>query len=426
MPQLHGHRDEGGYPLDTPTQIFDCSLDKTQLRDIIESLPEAVSYYDNYERLVLFNSKTLKCLPALADKYTEGTKLEEILRAGVERGVFLVEAGTDEDWIQQLLAYHRNPEGHIEQVTGDNRKFRIVKQRTAAGGVVGIWSDVTEIRNIDQTLEDSFDKVNAYLSELNASKAAIERQAAELAALAENEALLNKRLQYEIEVKNKLFSIIAHDLRSPFNSLLGMTQMMSQLADSLSKEKLVTYANGVNEAGTQVFTLLQNLLDWSRLQMEGVTSEPEIIPLRDVAQEVVNLFKATALEKDIELNVTMPTTPAYAQQYMVQTVLRNLLSNAIKFTPSGGWVALTLHRAGDMVEVTVSDTGVGMPPERAAEIFKLTQSQTTAGTAGEQGTGLGLPLCKDMVERNGGRIWMVSQPGAGSQVHFTLPAQAGR
>jgi signal transduction histidine kinase len=233
----------------------------------------------------------------------------------------------------------------------------------------------------------------------------------------------NEALRYEVGVRNRFFSIISHDLKSPFTSLLGMTQTMSQLADSFSKEKLVEYAASVNEAGDQVFELLQNLLEWSRLQMEGAKIEPQIISLHDLSQEGVNILNPVAVGKDIALTNSIRKHMAYADPDMAQTVIRNLISNSLKFTPSGGKIEISSQVKDGMVQVTVSDTGVGISKEQADKIFSLDQKTSTVGTAGEKGTGLGLPLCKEMIERNGGRIWVESVPDEGTQLHFTLPTE---
>ncbi len=235
--------------------------------------------------------------------------------------------------------------------------------------------------------------------------------------------MLNERLQYEIDIKDKFFSIISHDLKSPFNSLLGMTQMMSQMADSFSKDKLVEFATSVNEAGNEVFALLQNLLEWSRLQMEGATLDLEMVSLQEIAQESIDVLSPMALEKDIALKNDIKNTAAFADRNMVQTVIRNLTANALKFTPFGGSVKISSRKSKTMVQVTVADTGVGMSKEKAEIVFTLDQKTSTTGTAGEKGTGLGLPLCKDMIERIGGSIWVESTCGEGSQFHFTLPSE---
>lgn len=234
-----------------------------------------------------------------------------------------------------------------------------------------------------------------------------------------------RRLEYEVDVKNRFFSIIAHDLKNPFNSLLGMTHLMSQMAENLSKDKLVEYATAVNEAGDRVFELLQNLLEWSRLQMEGVKFESRTVPfsLRDLAQENIDILAPMAMGKNITLSNGIKNGRAFADPDMVQTVIRNLVSNSIKFTPKNGKIELSSKQTSGLVQVTVSDTGVGLSKEQMDKIFALDQKASTVGTDGERGTGLGLPLCKEMIEKFGGKIWVESVPGEGTQFHFTLPIE---
>ena len=157
--------------------------------------------------------------------------------------------------------------------------------------------------------------------------------------------------------------------------------------------------------------------------MEGARLDVEILPLRELAQECINISKPVALEKEIRLTNKIKNAAAFADRGMVQTVLRNLIANSLKFTPSNGSVEITSQNHGDRIQVTVSDTGVGMSMEHAEKLFALDQKTSAKGTAGEIGTGLGLPLRKDMVERNGGSIWVESTPGAGSRLHFTLPTE---
>ncbi len=237
-----------------------------------------------------------------------------------------------------------------------------------------------------------------------------------------------RRLEYEVDVKNRFFSIISHDLKSPFNSLLGMTHMMSEMADSFSKDKLVEYAKAVNEAGDRVFELLQNLLEWSRLQMEGVKFDRPAVSfsLRDLAQENIDVLMPMAMGKNISLTNSINNDTAFADPDMAQTVIRNLVSNSIKFTPKNGKIEISSQQTNGMVQVTVSDTGVGLSKEQMDKIFALDHKASTIGTAGERGTGLGLPLCKEMIEKYGGEIWLESVPGEGTQFHFTLPIKPER
>ena len=157
--------------------------------------------------------------------------------------------------------------------------------------------------------------------------------------------------------------------------------------------------------------------------MEGATFEPELISLHDLTQKSIEVLDPGAKEKGISLSNEVKKDTAFADPDMTQTVIRNLISNSLKFTPSGGKIEISSDTKDGIVEVTVSDTGVGISMEQADKIFALDQKTSTTGTAGETGTGLGLPLCKEMIEKNGGNIWVESVPAEGSQFHFTLPAE---
>ncbi|MDA1089625.1 MAG: HAMP domain-containing sensor histidine kinase [Proteobacteria bacterium] len=234
----------------------------------------------------------------------------------------------------------------------------------------------------------------------------------------------SKQLTYESGVKDQFFSIIAHDLMSPFTSLLGFTQMMAQSAENLTKDKTVEYANDANKAAERVYVLLRNLLEWSQLQMTGATVERDKIQLGRLVQETLEILKPDALKKDIRLINDVTDAVAFADREMTKTVIRNLIGNALKFTPQGGSIKISSTHQGDETLITVGDTGIGIPKEHLDKLFLLDQKTSTTGTGGEIGTGLGLPLCKDMLERNGGRIWVESTFGKGSQFHFTLPTES--
>jgi len=294
----------------------------------------------------------------------------------------------------------------------------------AITGAVVAFRDITNRVRQEEQLRRSHEEIARRVNELNEANARLEDQAASMIKLAEETALLNERLKEEVAVKNRFFSIISHDLKSPFNALLGMTEIMAQTADRMSREKLVEYATDVNEAGSKVFELLHNLLDWSRLQMGGVDFEPEAFALNEVAQASIDLLMPMASEKGVALSNKVTDATAYADTKMVNTVVRNLVTNALKFTPTDGSVVVTSQTNGEIVQVTISDTGVGIPQETAASLFAIDRKTTTPETAGELGTGLGLPLCRELVEMNGGKIWVDTTQGEGSRFHFTLPIAA--
>ncbi len=228
-------------------------------------------------------------------------------------------------------------------------------------------------------------------------------------------------LKKEIDIKNAFFSIIAHDLRSPFTTLLGMTELMAQLAPTKTKEELASQALNVHDAARRVFALLENLLQWAVHQMEAAGTEPTEVDLGELVKECVGVFEATAAKKGIDLDNTITQISVWSDRDMTRTVLRNLINNALKFTPEGGRVTLSAVAEGDTALITVEDTGVGMPDEVREHVFELVRKTSTMGTAKESGTGLGLPLCADLVTKNGGRIWVESEEGKGTKIFVALP-----
>lgn len=229
-------------------------------------------------------------------------------------------------------------------------------------------------------------------------------------------------LQYLNATKDKFFSIIAHDLRSPFTTLLGLAQLLSTDFELFSPEKRQEYINKIYTAGKRLHALLENLLTWARHQLDGIQYEPKLFDIVKIAEENVNLFMAMAEDKQITLTQHIPgQTIVYADPRMVDAVIRNLLSNALKFTGPGGHVEISVSVHDIVVEVAISDTGPGISLENFDKLFRLDAKYTRPGTEGERGTGLGLILCQEFIRQNKGEIWGESEPGIGSTFRFTLP-----
>jgi len=221
--------------------------------------------------------------------------------------------------------------------------------------------------------------------------------------------------------KDKLFSIIAHDLRNALNGILNLTQMLinEQIGDYNEKKEVFVL---INESAQQLHTLLTNLLDWSRSQTGKITYRPEVFDLYELADKNKKLLHLNANAKHITLaNRVMPQTFVYADREMINTVLRNLISNAIKFTPENGLIVIQAIIRDTDVLVSVEDNGVGISEENQKNLFRIDKSFTTRGTNMEPGTGLGLILCRELVEKNKGEIWVESELGKGSRFYFTLP-----
>lgn len=230
-------------------------------------------------------------------------------------------------------------------------------------------------------------------------------------------------LQDANATKDRFFSIIAHDLKNPFNAILGYTELLISQYDKLNKEDTLDYIENINLATQTTYNLLENILEWSRSQMGKIDFLPHIFDLSKVINEVVLLNRAQAIAKNIRLSSKVRhKTYVYADDYMVKTVVRNLVSNAIKFTNKGE-VIIEMEVTESKVMVSVIDTGIGIKDEIIDKLFKIDSNIKTTGTNNEKGTGLGLILAKEFVNKNGGDIWVNRMGDQGTIFNFTLPTK---
>jgi signal transduction histidine kinase len=235
----------------------------------------------------------------------------------------------------------------------------------------------------------------------------------------------NEQLQQLNATKDKFFSIISHDLKGPLNSLTSFSGLLINHTDKLSKEDIQMLATDLDKSVKNLFTLLENLLEWSRSQTGNIDFKAERFNLSDVLIENKALLTTQAQAKKIQIVFNDSNNPVqvYAHRNSITTVVRNLLSNAIKFTPEGGLITLHITRTHKFASVAIRDTGVGMSPEVIDKLFRIDTKHSTKGTANEKGTGLGLILCKDFIEKNGGSMTVLSELNKGSEFSFTVPIQ---
>lgn len=221
--------------------------------------------------------------------------------------------------------------------------------------------------------------------------------------------------------KDKFFSIIAHDLKSPFNSISGLSEIIKSEARELDIATIEQYAGIINSTSLQTFRLLENLLDWARLQQSQIVFRPVLVVLKEIVDEVFELMIDKAQSKKIELLNFIPDQLIIsADQDMLKTILRNLVSNALKFSFANGKIEIKAIMRPDEIEIQVKDTGTGIMKEDCDQLFKVGSFLSETGTENEKGTGLGLILCKEFVEKHGGRIWVESEIGKGSTFIFTI------
>jgi len=236
--------------------------------------------------------------------------------------------------------------------------------------------------------------------------------------LKENEATL----QELNSTKDKFFSIIAHDLKSPFNAILGFSDLLMDQIDQKDYDGIEEYAGIIQHSARRAMDLLENLLEWSRLQTGKMKFNPENIDLVAQIRETADLLKDTAQQKGITFKLDLPEILyLLVDPSMISSVLRNLLSNALKFTGNCGEILIKVTQKPNEVQVQVADNGVGIPKELMQKLFRIDESFSTTGTNKEKGTGLGLILVKEFIEKHGGHLLVESTPGEGSTFSFTLP-----
>ena len=223
--------------------------------------------------------------------------------------------------------------------------------------------------------------------------------------------------------KDKFFSIIAHDLKNPFSVIMGFSDIMISEFDKSSKEEKLKFLDAIKQSSSRAFGLLENLLQWARSQTRSITVSPVQFDLHSLVAETFSLLCVNADKKRIRLvNNVDPAVKVFADRNMIDTVIRNLINNAIKFSMQDSVITVRSQYEANSVIISVADQGVGMQQSVVEKLFRIDQHITNTGTSGESGTGLGLIICQEFIQKNNGRIWVNSEPGIGSEFFISLPA----
>jgi PAS domain S-box-containing protein len=241
-----------------------------------------------------------------------------------------------------------------------------------------------------------------------------------------------KRVEAEIERKNielsrvnaekdKFFSIIAHDLRSPFNSFLGLTQILSEEHNNLSSEEISNFIESMKNSATNLYSLLENLLEWATIKRGHIPFSPELLNTQTIIRKGVQPLLEVANAKQISIIIDPINIPIIADEHMTTSIIRNLVSNALKFTPKGGKITISACKKMKNTEIQIADTGIGMNQKTKNSLFKIDQQIKRKGTDGEPSSGLGLILCKEFIEYHRGKIMVKSYEGIGTTFYLSIP-----
>lgn len=356
--------------------------------NLFENMPDIVCILDNKGNIVDLNQKGI-------DLY--GYTKEEILKMPLDQLIYKGDKEESDSYFTELKdqGTYEMYEGRIITKTGKIVWIQVNSTAITKNGVqVGsqdIIRDITKRKEIESTLVQTTEK----LKKLNAEK-------------------------------NKFFSIIAHDLRSPFNGFLGLTQIMAEDLPSLSMTQIQEIAIRLQVSSSNLFNLLENLLQWANSHQGLITFSPQPLQLSTIVNETTAIISETAKSKKIEISTEIPENISVkADKNMLQTILRNLLSNAVKFTKKGGKVQIASKAINDtLIEISIQDSGIGMNQYLMDNLFRLDIQTNKKGTDGEPSTGLGLLLCKEFIEKHGGIIRVQSKENQGSIFYFTIPLSA--
>jgi two-component system sensor histidine kinase/response regulator len=234
----------------------------------------------------------------------------------------------------------------------------------------------------------------------------------------------NELLRQANNTKNKLFSIISHDLRGPISALMTLLELLAQDSDNLNEDEKRSLLSQLSLSVNSTNDLLENLFCWAQTQRGTIRFVPEHLHLNPIIDHTVRLLSGNARMKGIHLHSELDKTDeVYGDENLLRTILRNLVSNSLKFTSENGEIKIKTESTKDIIKIAISDNGIGIPDDIKPKLFKENEQYSITGTSGEKGSGLGLILCKEFVEKHGGSIRIDSQEGLGSIVTFTLPAK---
>jgi PAS domain S-box-containing protein len=363
---------------------------RTCLTDAIETISEGFSLYDAEDKLILCNSRYRELFASQADMFVPGASFETILRAAIERGLIKDAEGRRDAWIAERLAHHHAASETHVQHRSDGRWIRVSERKTASGGVVGIFADITELK----------------------------RHAAELAAARDAADQANR-------TKSSFLANMSHELRTPLNAIIGYSEILQEDAADSGDKGLIDDLQKIESAGRHLLGLINNILDLSKIEAGKMDVFIEAVDIQALLDEVISIVKPLAEKNENVVKIICPADMGSfrSDQTKVKQCLLNLLSNANKFTSKGTLSLMVGREDSSLVCFRVSDTGIGMTKDELGRLFQAFSQSDASTTKRFGGTGLGLAITKHFCTMLGGDVTVESTPGAGSTFIVRLPDQ---
>jgi two-component system, cell cycle sensor histidine kinase PleC len=385
-----------------------------RLRDAIETIPEAFVLWDAGDRLVLCNShfQRLHKLPDSA--VTPGTSYETVIEVGSmpEVRTRLHETG------------HQTPGARtFEAQLDDGSWLHISERRTKDGGYVSVGTDITRIKEHEQKLVDNDLRLRATVSDLKRSQTALERQAIELADLAEKYSREKTRAEEANQTKSKFLANMSHELRTPLNAIIGFSEIMeSGMFGSLGSEKYQEYCHDILTSGHYLLEVINDILDMSKIEAGRMKLDMEPLDLSKTLAESLRVVSGRANDKNLALDTDIEgAISVVADRRAIKQIIVNLLSNAVKFTPDGGRVVVRTRLLGNSIRLMIADTGIGIAPQSLARLGRPFEQVESQLTKTYHGSGLGLAIARSLTNLHGGTMRLRSKLGAGTVVCVSLP-----
>ena len=385
-----------------------------RLRDAIETIPEAFVVWDAQNSLVLCNSnfQELHNLPDEAIK--AGAPYESVVAAGRKPVVR-----------SKVTSEGQSPGARtFEAQLDDGRWLHISERRTKDGGYVSVGTDITNIKRHEEKLMESERRLMATVADLRHSQQKLERQAEEVADLAEKYAEEKTRAEEANQAKSKFLANMSHELRTPLNAIIGFSEIMeSSMFGPLGSDKYREYCSDIHQSGQYLLDVINDILDMSKIEAGRIRLDAESVDLEPFLNDAMRVVSGRANDKRLKLTARIRRDISLtADHRLLKQIILNLLSNAVKFTPEGGRITIRARAtAGGWVSVSIADTGIGIPEDALARLARPFEQVESQLTKSHQGSGLGLAIAKSLTELHQGTMRIRSTPGRGTMVLLRLP-----